>query len=33
MGVSFSYDDKFVDFIAEKSEQLDTGARSLKTNI
>lgn len=31
MGVSFSYDDKFVDFIAEKAEQLDTGARSLKT--
>lgn len=31
MEVSFSYDDKFVDFIAEKAEQLDTGARSLKT--
>lgn len=31
MNVSFSYDDKFVNFIAEKAEQLDTGARSLKT--
>ncbi len=31
MEVAFSYDDKFVDFIAEKAEQLNTGARSLKT--
>lgn len=31
MNVTFSYDDSFVDFIAEKAERLDTGARSLKT--
>lgn len=31
LGVSFDYDDKFVDYIAEKAEMLDTGARSLKT--
>lgn len=31
MNVSFSYDDNFVNFIAEKAEKLDTGARSLKT--
>lgn len=31
MNVSFSYDNNFVNFIAEKAEQLDTGARSLKT--
>ena len=31
MSVSFSYDDQFMNFIAEKAEQLDTGTRSLKT--
>lgn len=31
MGISFSYDERFIDFIAEKAEKLNIGARGLKT--
>lgn len=30
-GISFTYTEDFIDYIAEKAEKLDTGARSLKT--
>lgn len=33
MGISFSYDERFVDFIAEKVEKLNIGARGLKTTF
>lgn len=33
MNIEFSYDDDFVDYIAEKAVALESGARSLKTIV